>query len=355
MANKRKTESDLFPVDNRPARSPLSRIMVIVLAILFIIFSSLSFLCLDKLQGDPTTDKKLMTFIAIGILVIIWFVMLIFWIQIDQKYRSTTTRLGYINASYKIALNTSSVSEFLKNYDDVLSHMAFLHIQKKWYLPQDFEEKYQTIRREFQWRLRDAIDRMKTKIIYDCKHEFVNSPENKSNLYTVFADEIKNASPRFIGDETWQLAQKDLDKVFAASGAQYPFHNEIFTQKNPKPNPLSITEIDNMEGHKFEYWCADLLRNNGFENVKVTPGSGDQGVDILCVKDGIKYGIQCKNYSGKLSNTPVQEISAGKAFYGCHVGVVMTNNYFTPGAIELAEKTGVLLWDRDKLALMISK
>lgn len=107
-----------------------------------------------------------------------------------------------------------------------------------------------------------------------------------------------------------------------------------------------ISRVDGMEGHEFEYFCASLLRKNGFTNVEVTPGSGDQGVDILAEKGGVKYAIQCKNYASPLSNTPVQEVSAGKIFYGCHVGVVMTNSTFTPGAKELAKATGILLWDR---------
>lgn len=110
---------------------------------------------------------------------------------------------------------------------------------------------------------------------------------------------------------------------------------------------VSLSDIDNMEGHNFEYWCAELLSKIGFVNIKVTPGSGDQGVDILAEKDGIKYAIQCKCYSKDLGNTPIQEVEAGKVYYGCHVGAVMTNRYFTRGARELAKKTGTLLWDRD--------
>lgn len=107
--------------------------------------------------------------------------------------------------------------------------------------------------------------------------------------------------------------------------------------------------IDKMNGHDFEYFCAELLRKNGFSDVKVTKGSGDQGVDILAKKDGIKYAIQCKNYASHLGNTPVQEVNAGKIFYNCHVGVVMTNSTFTQGAKTLADATGILLWDRDVL------
>jgi hypothetical protein len=60
--------------------------------------------------------------------------------------------------------------------------------------------------------------------------------------------------------------------------------------------PTDISYIDGMEGHEFEYFCADILEKNGFTNVSVTRGSGDQGVDVLATKDGIKYAIQCKNY-----------------------------------------------------------
>lgn len=114
-----------------------------------------------------------------------------------------------------------------------------------------------------------------------------------------------------------------------------------------------ISIIDCMDGHSFEYFCAEVLEKNGFKNVSVTKGSGDQGVDVLAEKGGIKYAVQCKNYSSPLGNTPVQEVNAGKTFYNCHVGVVMTNSTFTPGAKELAQATGVLLWDRKVLQEMM--
>lgn len=56
-------------------------------------------------------------------------------------------------------------------------------------------------------------------------------------------------------------------------------------------------EIDLMEGHDFEYYCAELLRQQGFLEVEVTRGSGDYGIDILAEKDGVTYAIQCKRYT----------------------------------------------------------
>lgn len=110
---------------------------------------------------------------------------------------------------------------------------------------------------------------------------------------------------------------------------------------------------DSMDGHQFEYFCAEVLSKNGYENVEVTKGSGDQGIDVLAEKDSIKYAVQCKCYSSDIGNKAVQEAFSGKTFYNCHVAVVLTNRYFTTSAKELAEKSGVLLWDRDKLNYFI--
>lgn len=114
-------------------------------------------------------------------------------------------------------------------------------------------------------------------------------------------------------------------------------------------NQYSTRNFDEMEGHQFEQFCADILMKNGFESVDVTRGSGDQGVDIIAERDGIKYAIQCKRYSQAVGNKAVQEVFAGKAFYHCHVGAIITNNYFTKSAIELAKENGIVLWDRDFL------
>ncbi|MCI8528735.1 MAG: hypothetical protein HFH82_06215 [Lachnospiraceae bacterium] len=114
-------------------------------------------------------------------------------------------------------------------------------------------------------------------------------------------------------------------------------------------------KFDYMEGHDFEYYCADLLRKNGFETVEVTQGSGDHGIDILAEKDGITYAIQCKCYSSNIGNATVQQAHTGKSLYHKDIAVVLTNRYFTAQAKEEAAALGVKLWDRDKLNSMIEK
>lgn len=132
-------------------------------------------------------------------------------------------------------------------------------------------------------------------------------------------------------------------------------HIEDFKQEEVGEQQKPFFDIDKMTGHEFEHFVASILKRLDYKNVQVTQGSGDQGVDVLAEKDGIRYAIQCKNYSHTLGNTPVQEVAAGKDFYNCHVGVVVTNNYFTQGGKDLADRVRVLLWDRDKLQEMIEK
>lgn len=141
-----------------------------------------------------------------------------------------------------------------------------------------------------------------------------------------------------------------------------PVQNNIINpiiEDIPEPITEPIVEepqlpvYDTMEGHAFEYYCADLLRKDGFSNVEVTQGSGDQGIDILAEKGGIKYGIQCKCYSNNIGNSAVQQVFAGKTYYHCHVAAVLTNRYFTRSAKQLAEENQVLLWDRDELERLV--
>lgn len=115
-----------------------------------------------------------------------------------------------------------------------------------------------------------------------------------------------------------------------------------------------IHNIDDMSGQNFENYCANLLIAYGFKNIEITKGSGDQGVDIIGYYDGFKIAVQCKRYSKKLTNSPIQEVVAGKYYYSCQGAMVITNNYFTDSAIELAKANKVVLWDRDKLTSRIN-
>lgn len=115
----------------------------------------------------------------------------------------------------------------------------------------------------------------------------------------------------------------------------------------------SQTNFDNMSGIEFEKYCAHILSKNNFTEIKITPASGDHGIDILASKNEITYAFQCKCYSDNVGNAAVQQAHTGKSLYHKDIAVVITNRYFTQQAIAEAQALGVKLWDRDKLNEMI--
>lgn len=113
--------------------------------------------------------------------------------------------------------------------------------------------------------------------------------------------------------------------------------------------------MDELEGHDFEQFCAELLENKGFVDVEVTKGSGDYGIDILAEKEGVTYAIQCKRYQGPVGVEAIQQAYAGRDYYDRMVGAVMTNQYFTAPAVSAAKRLKILLWDRGYIDSMMEE
>lgn len=112
---------------------------------------------------------------------------------------------------------------------------------------------------------------------------------------------------------------------------------------------FTMSDIDNMNGVKFEYYLADILRKRGFTNVKVTE-KYDLGVDIIAQKDGVTWGIQAKRYNSIVKLAAVRAAYTALSHYNCERAMVVTNNYFSNPAKTLASETKTVLIDRDTLA-----
>ena len=121
-------------------------------------------------------------------------------------------------------------------------------------------------------------------------------------------------------------------------------NNEKLTKNN-----IVIEDIDGLDGFAFEHLLGALFKQMNYK-VEVTKSSGDQGADIIISKMGRKTVVQAKCYLNNVSNKAVQEVVAAMKFYNADAGMVVTNSYYTKGAIELAKANDIALWDRDKLA-----
>lgn len=118
----------------------------------------------------------------------------------------------------------------------------------------------------------------------------------------------------------------------------------------------SQIDIDTMDGTTFEHFCADLLRVNGWTDVRVTPGSGDHGIDITAVKDDIKWGFQCKRWNGtKVDAVAIGQTFKGKAIYKCDMVAVITTSTLTAQAESEAKQLDIKVWGRGKIRQLMDK
>lgn len=127
------------------------------------------------------------------------------------------------------------------------------------------------------------------------------------------------------------------------------------TSKSQGENRMTALtyRIDELSGIEFEACVAELVKRNGYNNVQTTKATGDFGIDVLCNKGGMKYGIQCKRYAKRVGVKAVQEAIAGKQYYRLDSVIVATNTYFTPNAMDMARRSGVILWNRDDIVRML--
>lgn len=102
------------------------------------------------------------------------------------------------------------------------------------------------------------------------------------------------------------------------------------------------SNINFKKGLRFETLCFQKLKSQGWE-VKYTPASGDQGVDIIASIDDLRLCIQCKDHQKPIGNKAVQEVYAGKKYWlGTHA-ILISSSGFTKSAQRLALSSNVLL------------
>ncbi|URZ15439.1 restriction endonuclease [Clostridium felsineum] len=117
----------------------------------------------------------------------------------------------------------------------------------------------------------------------------------------------------------------------------------------------SINIVDKMTGEEFEEFLKAHFEKLGYK-VELTPKTGDYGADLVLNRNGSKTVVQAKRWINKVGIEAVQQVIGARAYYKADKCLVVTNNYFTPNAINLAESNkDVELWDRKELIKIMNK
>lgn len=109
----------------------------------------------------------------------------------------------------------------------------------------------------------------------------------------------------------------------------------------------------------FERLCQRLLREHGFQNVKVTGRTGDGGIDgegILEINPLLSFKVifQCKRYQGSVGSSMIRDFR-GAMIGRADKGIFLTTGNFTMDAKKEAVRDGtnpIELVDGEKLVRM---
>jgi restriction system protein len=148
---------------------------------------------------------------------------------------------------------------------------------------------------------------------------------------------------------------KKLEKIEVS--VDEPEEDDKFLDVDYRIELLNI--LKSLPPSGFERICQRLLREAGFEQVKVTGRSGDGGIDgigLLQVNPFVSFKIifQCKRYQGSVGSGMIRDFR-GAMMGRADKGIVITTGTFTSDAKKEARRDGVPpieLVDGDKLVDM---
>jgi restriction system protein len=141
--------------------------------------------------------------------------------------------------------------------------------------------------------------------------------------------------------------------IILLAAALLVYSYRMWTRTTNRSRLATLTDVDVIGGLKFEAYVADLLRRHGYQKVSLTERL-DFGVDIIAERNGERWGIQTKRYTGRVGEYAVKQVVTGLKYYHCTRAMVITNSNYTSRAEKLAESNGCVLVDRAKLARLIS-
>ena len=268
--------------------------------------------------------------------------------KIDKQKKSFNIQIRKHLKDITVVMDKFSeiVAEKINYSQDVINAIVWLAIQRA------------AVRYYSQRWIREIDGCIFTKssndIIYDLKKYITTI----LNLGDVDLTDVKNMSmltyyimsvcPEYTTFPSTYLLLQNLIKEIKESLKTNNIREKLLNPKEKTASVYSIADVDIMDGLEFEEFIAFLFSKMGY-STKRTKSSGDQGIDVIAQKNNMIIGIQTKCYGSSVGNAAVQEATAGKNYYGCNKIIVVTNNYFTSAAIELAKVNNVILWDREIL------
>ncbi len=150
-----------------------------------------------------------------------------------------------------------------------------------------------------------------------------------------------------------EINQRNRKEKGTLASGEKPESEEIkvIEEKSPEefthtPSTSLIEILRNLSPQGFEKICRELLRESGFENVEITGGSADGGIDgfgTLEINPFVSFKVifQCKRYKEGNTVSRAQVGDFRNAMIGrAEKGIIITTSTFSNAAIQEANRDG---------------
>jgi HJR/Mrr/RecB family endonuclease len=181
--------------------------------------------------------------------------------------------------------------------------------------------------------------------------------------FEVHLDEILKRKSALAGSTLDGLPLGTLTQMLNGTGSDATFIElvgEDGAGQSVPDRPLTMDDVDRMDGFSFEVFCCLIWSKRGFQSSLTVKRGGDGGIDIIALKRAEGELIQCKSsINSEIGWDAVKEVTAGAARYQARfVGtkfhkIAVTNQSFTANAVEQANANRVELVTRDQLAVFL--
>lgn len=227
--------------------------------------------------------------------------------------------------------------------------------------------------KELEEKIKSGVSRVENQIawtrMYLVKAGFLDS--SKRGVWTLTdkglktkltSDEIfhmfKTIHSSYLENSKHDKEEKQTDKTLQKIEQSIEEENDL--NDNYKIELLSI--LKKLPPYGFERICQRLLRESGFQQVKVTSKSNDGGIDghgILEINPLVSFKVifQCKRYEGSVGSSQVRDFR-GAMMGRAGKGIILTTGKFTLEAKKESVRDGVPpieLVDGEKLTAMFEK
>jgi restriction system protein len=170
------------------------------------------------------------------------------------------------------------------------------------------------------------------------------------------------------------LAKLNVSSLFKGVQSGFKANAEDLTPTKPSESveeaesrfeaeeTVLLPVIKSLSPEGFERLCQRLLREHGFQNVRVTGRSGDGGIDgegILEINPLLSFKVlfQCKRYQGSVGAAMIRDFR-GALIGKADKGILLTTGSFTMDAKREAVRDGanpIELVDGEKLVRMFER